>query len=157
MSFPNQSSLLPLGELVCECVGPENCRSLHSRTLRVMHPPAQFAGNAARDFVPILIIAHSYACRLFIRPAAELVDKCVGSRIHVIMKSDKEIVGTLLGFDDYVSEYPLHTHTYTVYSCYIRPFQIAFLFLVPRPHQFSSVLEFGKLCYYCMARRLCQN
>ena len=34
---------------------------------------------------------------------AELVDKCIGSRIHVIMKSDKEIVGTLLGFDDFVS------------------------------------------------------
>ncbi|XP_062522175.1 U6 snRNA-associated Sm-like protein LSm5 [Corticium candelabrum] len=33
----------------------------------------------------------------------ELIDKCVGSRIHVIMKSDMEIVGTLLGFDDYVN------------------------------------------------------
>ena len=33
----------------------------------------------------------------------ELVDKCIGSRIHVIMKSDKEIVGILLGFDDYVN------------------------------------------------------
>jgi U6 snRNA-associated Sm-like protein LSm5 len=33
----------------------------------------------------------------------ELVDKCIGSRIHVIMKGDKEIVGTLLGFDDFVS------------------------------------------------------
>ena len=33
----------------------------------------------------------------------ELVDKCIGSRIHIIMKSDKEIVGTLLGFDDFVS------------------------------------------------------
>ena len=33
----------------------------------------------------------------------ELVDKCIGSRIHVIMKSEKEIVGTLLGFDDFVS------------------------------------------------------
>ena len=33
----------------------------------------------------------------------ELVDKCIGSRIHVIMKSDKEIVGNLLGFDDYVN------------------------------------------------------
>jgi len=33
----------------------------------------------------------------------ELVDKCVGSRIHVIMKSDKEIVGTLMGFDGYVN------------------------------------------------------
>lgn len=33
----------------------------------------------------------------------ELIDKCIGSRIHVIMKSDKELVGTLLGFDDYVN------------------------------------------------------
>ncbi|NXC90768.1 LSM5 protein, partial [Cercotrichas coryphoeus] len=31
----------------------------------------------------------------------ELVDKCIGSRIHIVMKSDKEIVGTLLGFDDF--------------------------------------------------------
>ena len=31
----------------------------------------------------------------------ELVDKCIGSRIHIVMKNDKEIVGTLLGFDDY--------------------------------------------------------
>jgi len=33
----------------------------------------------------------------------ELVDKCIGSRIHIIMKNDKEVVGTLLGFDDYVN------------------------------------------------------
>ncbi|PAV77225.1 hypothetical protein WR25_12779 [Diploscapter pachys] len=33
----------------------------------------------------------------------ELVDKCIGSRIWVIMKGDKEIVGTLTGFDDYVN------------------------------------------------------
>ena len=31
------------------------------------------------------------------------MDKCIGSRIHIIMKNDKEIVGVLLGFDDYVS------------------------------------------------------
>ena len=32
------------------------------------------------------------------------MDKCIGSRIHIIMKSaDKEIVGTLLGFDDFVN------------------------------------------------------
>lgn len=34
---------------------------------------------------------------------AELVDKCIGSRIHIIMKNDKEMVGTLLGFDDFVN------------------------------------------------------
>lgn len=27
---------------------------------------------------------------------------CIGSRIHIVMKSDKEINGTLLGFDDLV-------------------------------------------------------
>uniref|UniRef100_A0A671Q6J8 U6 snRNA-associated Sm-like protein LSm5 n=1 Tax=Sinocyclocheilus anshuiensis TaxID=1608454 RepID=A0A671Q6J8_9TELE len=32
----------------------------------------------------------------------ELVDKCIGSRIHIVMKNDKEIVGTLLGFDDFL-------------------------------------------------------
>ncbi|KAI8607716.1 hypothetical protein BC830DRAFT_1157986 [Chytriomyces sp. MP71] len=33
----------------------------------------------------------------------ELVDRCIGSRIWVVMKSEKEFVGTLLGFDDYVN------------------------------------------------------
>ena len=33
----------------------------------------------------------------------ELIDKCIGSKMWVIMKGDKEIVGTLRGFDDYVN------------------------------------------------------
>ncbi|OJD21516.1 U6 snRNA-associated Sm-like protein LSm5 [Blastomyces percursus] len=33
----------------------------------------------------------------------ELIDKCVGSKIWVVMKGDKEFAGTLLGFDDYVN------------------------------------------------------
>lgn len=33
----------------------------------------------------------------------ELVDRCIGSRIWVVMKSQREFVGKLLGFDDYVS------------------------------------------------------
>ncbi|KAI9011759.1 like-Sm ribonucleoprotein [Hyaloraphidium curvatum] len=33
----------------------------------------------------------------------ELIDKCVGSRLWIVMKSEKEFVGTLLGFDDYVN------------------------------------------------------
>eukprot|EP00298_Acanthocystis_sp_HF-20_P007447 c17043_g1_i1.p1 GENE.c17043_g1_i1~~c17043_g1_i1.p1 ORF type:complete len:102 (+),score=29.07 c17043_g1_i1:111-416(+) len=33
----------------------------------------------------------------------ELIDKCIGSRIWVIMKNEREIVGTLRGFDDYVN------------------------------------------------------
>ena len=33
----------------------------------------------------------------------ELVDKCIGSSIWVITKGDKELVGILNGFDDYVN------------------------------------------------------
>jgi len=33
----------------------------------------------------------------------ELIDRCIGSRIWVIMKSDREFTGTLLGFDDFVN------------------------------------------------------
>ncbi|PFH38218.1 putative small nuclear ribonucleoprotein E [Besnoitia besnoiti] len=32
-----------------------------------------------------------------------LVDKCIGSRIWIIMKGDKELAGTLRGFDDFVN------------------------------------------------------
>ncbi|KAJ6649401.1 U6 snRNA-associated Sm-like protein LSm5 [Pseudolycoriella hygida] len=33
----------------------------------------------------------------------ELLDKCIGSRIHIIMENKREIFGTLLGFDDFVN------------------------------------------------------
>ncbi|TDL28501.1 Sm-like ribonucleo protein [Rickenella mellea] len=33
----------------------------------------------------------------------ELIDRCIGSRIWVVMKSDREFTGTLLGFDDFVN------------------------------------------------------
>lgn len=36
----------------------------------------------------------------------ELVDRCIGSPIWVLMKNEREFTGTLMGFDDYVSEYP---------------------------------------------------
>mmetsp|Transcript_7578 Transcript_7578/g.18810 ORF Transcript_7578/g.18810 Transcript_7578/m.18810 type:complete len:96 (+) Transcript_7578:98-385(+) len=34
---------------------------------------------------------------------SELIDRCIGSRIWVLMKGDKEITGTLRGFDVYVN------------------------------------------------------
>jgi len=47
------------------------------------------------------------ACRIPVSPAthllAELMDKCIGSKIWVLMKGQKEIVGTLKGFDDFVN------------------------------------------------------
>ncbi|KAI8912843.1 ribonucleoprotein LSM domain-containing protein, partial [Gorgonomyces haynaldii] len=33
----------------------------------------------------------------------ELIDKCIGSQIWVLMKTNKEFVGTLVGFDDFVN------------------------------------------------------
>jgi small nuclear ribonucleoprotein (snRNP)-like protein len=36
---------------------------------------------------------------------AELIDRCIGSKIWVIMKGDKELVGTLRGFDDVTELY----------------------------------------------------
>ena len=33
----------------------------------------------------------------------ELIDKCIGSRIWVLMKGNKELVGVLRGFDDFVN------------------------------------------------------
>lgn len=39
------------------------------------------------------------------RQYVELIDTCIGSRIWVIMKSEREFTGTLLGFDDFVSEF----------------------------------------------------
>ena len=45
---------------------------------------------------------------IFLTIVAELIDKCIGSRIWVIMKSDREFTGTLLGFDDFVSESKAH-------------------------------------------------
>jgi len=33
----------------------------------------------------------------------ELIDRCVGSRIWVITRLDREYTGVLLGFDDYVN------------------------------------------------------
>lgn len=35
---------------------------------------------------------------------SELIDRCIGSRIWVVMKNDHEFTGTLLGFDDFVSK-----------------------------------------------------
>lgn len=49
-------------------------------------------------------VKYLYTCLFnFYLVSTELVDKCIGSRIHIVMKNDKEIVGTLLGFDDFVS------------------------------------------------------
>ena len=32
-----------------------------------------------------------------------MIDKCIGSKLHIIMKSEREFVGTFLGFDAFVN------------------------------------------------------
>ena len=44
----------------------------------------------------------------------ELIDKCIGSRLWIIMKGDKELVGILRGFDDYVNMVLEDVTEYTV-------------------------------------------
>jgi len=45
---------------------------------------------------------------------SELIEKCIGSKIWVLMKSDKEFVGYLRGFDDFVSKFVID-------ACYFVP------------------------------------
>ena len=52
------------------------------------------------DFLPHFSILE---CLIYSFFNTELVDKCIGEKIWVIMKGDKEIIGTLRGFDDYVN------------------------------------------------------
>lgn len=61
---------------------------------------AQVLPLGARDCLPTSLrrILHVCLCSI-----TELIDKCIGSRMWVIMRGDKEIVGTLRGFDDYVN------------------------------------------------------
>ncbi|KAD5317375.1 hypothetical protein E3N88_17321 [Mikania micrantha] len=49
---------------------------------------------------------------------SELIDRCIGSKIWVIMKGDKELVGTLKGFDVYVNMVLEDVTEYTRY-CYV--------------------------------------
>ena len=46
----------------------------------------------------------------------ELIDKTIGTKIWVLMRGSKEVTGTLLGFDDYVSDRFLH---FAILSLYI--------------------------------------
>ena len=65
---------------------------------RATRPPAAASAAVAAPRQPALLSAPMTS----ILPL-ELIDKCIGSKMWVIMKGDKEIVGTLRGFDDYVN------------------------------------------------------
>lgn len=48
---------------------------------------------------------------------SELVDKCIGSKIWVLMKNEKEFTGTLLGIDDYVNMVLENVTELYVFAC----------------------------------------
>lgn len=77
----NQSTLLPLGKF-------EGC----TKTLGFHENRQILFTNVLHNFI-------NFAGFIFL----ELVDKCIGSRIHILMKNDKEMTGILLGFDDFVN------------------------------------------------------
>ena len=52
----------------------------------------------------------------------ELVDKAIGSRMHVIMKNDRELVGTFRGFDGEAS----FLHFFMIYLITQRYFLLLF-------------------------------
>ena len=45
----------------------------------------------------------NFIALIFCYEIIELVDKCIGSKIWILMRGNKEFTGTLCGFDDYVS------------------------------------------------------
>jgi U6 snRNA-associated Sm-like protein LSm5 len=59
-------------------------------SVKVEGEPAAVAGEAAAATSAVAL------------PLA-LVDRAIGHRVHVILRGDKELVGTLLGFDDFVN------------------------------------------------------
>ena len=67
--------------------------------LGARHPPCTHAPGRER---PTRVVAASSSSMSQVLPL-ELIDKCIGSRMWVIMRGDKELVGTLRGFDDYVN------------------------------------------------------
>jgi U6 snRNA-associated Sm-like protein LSm5 len=82
------AQLLPLG----------TCARARVVVPRLRRPPPPSLPVVCRTH-----LGHAACVRACVWAPAELIDKCIGSRIWVLMKGDRELVGTLLGFDDYVN------------------------------------------------------
>lgn len=67
------------------------------------HNPSQLLPSGWPVFAYFSIWASLSSLHLFEILKSELIDRCIGSKIWVIMKGDKELVGTLRGFDVYVN------------------------------------------------------
>merc|ERR1711865_1260441 len=62
------------------------------------------------------VAARAHGSRMSQVLPLELIDKCIGSKMWVLMKGDKELVGTLKGFDDYVNMVLEHVTEYEITS-----------------------------------------
>ena len=56
-----------------------------------------------RTYVEIVVVYVVVVHLKSVLTFAELIDKCIGSKLHIIMKSEREFVGTFLGFDAFVN------------------------------------------------------
>lgn len=83
------STLLPLGECDACSACFACCGSRPPLNVSLCVAVLLRQQQLASDFPPL--------------DAAALVDKCTGSRIWVLMQDNREIVGTLRGFDEYVN------------------------------------------------------
>lgn len=110
--------LVPLEE---SSTGSTLCHPAYHPVFSTIQPPQRAAPTPPKDGIstpPTRYIyspsplSHPPTPHPFLHPTppanktpqtTELIDKCVSSRIWVVMKGDKEFAGTLLGFDDYVN------------------------------------------------------
>lgn len=83
---PQRGCIVQLGRHLGRCGSPQTNTTWQARSSRSVCTPLDDTVNSS-------IIRYS-----------ELIDRCIGSRIWVIMKSEREFTGTLLGFDDFVSK-----------------------------------------------------
>jgi hypothetical protein len=65
---------------------------------------SQSAINPSLEPYPYLLVSLRIVTRMATRILPlELIDKAIGSQMWILLRGTKEVVGTLRGFDDYVS------------------------------------------------------
>ncbi|KAK1353029.1 hypothetical protein POM88_052867 [Heracleum sosnowskyi] len=77
-------------------------KSKHKKIYNITVPvTCDTCGSCFPDLIDL--DKHKLEKHYLLPSASELIDRCIGSNIWVIMKGDKELVGTLRGFDVYVN------------------------------------------------------
>ena len=91
--LPKQNAWNALVRVVCMIVN----RDARSKLCLLLPWPHKFFPSVGQ-----VLVAHiAWVNDIF----TELIDRCIGSRIWVIMKTEREFTGILTGFDDFVSKW----------------------------------------------------